>query len=280
MFRLLNELKDKICIPGPQVDISGLEIDNLRKKSVVVLPAGGEGTRMRQLTEAQGLHKVVLRPEGGESLIQRIVEMYRDAGLTEFVALIYYEGESVVNDLGDGSSLGVKITYSQDPGGPVGRGGAILNAMENGILAQGSTLIVHNPDDQIVRYSGSFPDDILKGHLQGAKEGAVATAVVVPETPYSYTGFKIESGKIRQIAAYPPVPIPAHTGVTVLGPETFSYFREIFDLSKKMDFEPYLFPKLVEEDRLYSVIIPSQCWIAVNDLKGLRAYLEAVERKE
>lgn len=275
MFNALDELRARVCRPGPRPQVAPQEIERLKETCVVVLPAGGEGSRLRTLMGSDAVNKAALKL-GDESLIRRTARMYRDAGVGRFVALIYHAGASVVEDLGDGKALGAEVRYSEDPGRPVGRGGAILNAIQNGLLPEGATLIVHNPDDQIVRYPGSFVDDVLAGHLQGTRAGAIATVVVVGETPYTYTGLRVEEGRVREIASYPPIPIPTHIGVSVLAPETFPYFRRMFDLSQKMDFEGVMFPKLVEEGRLYAVLIPSECWIAVNDPKGAKRFLEAV----
>ncbi|OGG51231.1 MAG: hypothetical protein A3F84_17925 [Candidatus Handelsmanbacteria bacterium RIFCSPLOWO2_12_FULL_64_10] len=275
MFRALDELRARVCRPGPRPQADPQEIDRLKETCVVVLPAGGEGSRLRTLLGSDAMNKAALKL-GDESLIRRTARMYRDAGVGRFVALIYHAGASVVEDLGDGKALGAEVRYSEDPGRPVGRGGAILNAIQNGLLPEGATLIVHNPDDQIVRYPGSFVDDALAGHLQGARAGAIATVVAVGETPYTYTGLRVEEGRVREIASYPPVPIPTHIGVSVLAPETFPYFRRMFDLSQRMDFEGVMFPKLVEEGRLYAVLIPTECWIAVNDPKGAKRFMEAM----
>lgn len=275
MFRALDELRARVCRPGPRPQADPQEIERLKESCVVVFPAGGEGSRLRTLLGSDAVNKAALKL-GDESLIRRTARMYRDAGVGRFVALIYHAGASVVEDLGDGKALGVEVRYSEDPGRAVGRGGAILNAIQKGLLPEGATLIVHNPDDQVVKYPGSFVDDVLAGHLQGRRSGAIATVVAVRETPYTYTGLRVEEGRVREIASYPPIPIPAHIGVSVLAPETFPYFHRLFDLSQRMDFEGVMFPKLVEEGRLYAVLIPSECWIAVNDPKGAKRFLEAI----
>jgi NDP-sugar pyrophosphorylase family protein len=203
--------------------------------------------------------------------------MYRDAGFRDFVALVFYHAQSVIDVLGDGSHLGVNITYSHDPEQPVGRGGAIRNALDNGSIPRTKSLIVHNPDDQIIKYEGSFPRDIVAGHLAGVQKGLLATAVVVDGTPYTYTGMKIDHGVVDQIEMYPYIPIPTHVGVTVFSPSVYDYFTKLFDLTKKVDFESVLFPILAKERRLYSFMIPGRCWLSVNDPKALAKLIEIVQ---
>lgn len=276
MLGALDALRAQMCTPGPAPTVSDEELDALKGRCVVALPAGGEGSRLRHLTQEAGLQKAALRLAEGDSLIVRTVKMYRDAGIKEFVALVFHKAKSVRDELGDGGDLGVRIAYSEDPGRPVGRGGAIRHAVENGAIRTDATLIVHNPDDQIVQYPGSFVDDVLAGHLQGSGQGMLGTVVVVPQTSYAYTGLRIVKGKVTDVATYPAIPVPCHVGVTVLAPGTFPLFSEMFDLSQKVDFEGVLFPELVRQGRLYSVVIPPQCWIAVNDPKGVKRFVEAV----
>ena len=82
------------------------------------------------------------------------------------------------------------------------------------------------------------------------QKGALATAVVVDGTPYTYTGMKIDHGLVEQIEMYPYIPIPTHVGVTVFSSPVYNYFTKLFDLTKKVDFESVLFPLLAEERRL------------------------------
>ena len=251
---------------------------------VVALPAGGSGERMQALTDQHRSHKSALVLPNGDTMIQRTVRMYCAAGLREFVALVSYQAESVMKLLGDGSDLGATIRYSHDPDVPVGRGGAIRNALENGSIPDTKNLIVHNPDDQIVNYPlaglgwdpASFPRDVVQAHLTGLRKGHIATAVVVEGMPYTYTGMKINDGVVEEIEMYPHVHIPAHIGVTAFSPEVYPYFLRLFDLKVPTDFESVLLPILCEERRLYAVAIPNECWIPVNDPKDLRELVQAL----
>ena len=213
-------------------------------------------------------------------MTERTIRMYREAGFQDFVALVFHHAQSVIDVLGDGSHLGAHITYSHDPEHPVGRGGAIRNALDNSSISRTKSLIVHNPDDQIIRYEGSFPRDIVAGHLAGVQRGMLATAVVVDGTPYTYTGMKIDNGIVEQIEMYPYIPIPTHVGVTVFSASAYDYFTKLFDLTKKVDFESVLFPLLAQERRLYSFMIPGRCWLSVNDPKALAKLIELVQNEK
>lgn len=206
-------------------------------------------------------------------MIEMAIRMYRDAGFKEFVGLLYHSSESVTEVLGNGEKYGVNIEYSYDPGKPVGKGGAIKNALELGILPNDKHYIVHNPDDVIIENQSNFVRRIVSGHLQGAKHGAVATVVVVEGTPYTFTGMKVQDGFIEQIEMYPMIPIPTHVGVTVFSPQVNEYFHSMFSYERKSDFEKELFPVLSAEKKLWAVNIDNTPWLAVNNPKAYKDLL-------
>jgi NDP-sugar pyrophosphorylase family protein len=280
MKAALDNFRNAIYNPGESVHISKSEFQQFANNCVVALAVGGEGSRLKALTDSQQVHKTALRLPNGETMTERTIRMYRESGFRDFLALVFHHAQSVIDTLGDGSHLGVRIAYSHDPVRPVGRGGAIRNALDNGSIPHTKNLIVHNPDDQIIRYKGSFPDDIVAGHIAGVQRGMLATAVVVDGTPYTYTGMKIDQGIVEQIEMYPYIPIPTHVGVTVFSPNVYDHFINLFDLTKKVDFESVLFPLLAQERRLYSFMMPGSCWLSVNDPKALARLIELVQNEK
>jgi mannose-1-phosphate guanylyltransferase len=274
----LDHFRNAIYSPGETAQLSNSELRQFAEQCVVALAVGGEGSRLKAATDSQQVHKTALRLPNGDTMTERIIRMYRDEGFLDFVALVFHHAQSVIDVLGDGSRLGVRITYSHDPERLIGRGGAIRNAIDNSSIPRAKNLIVHNPDDQILSYEGSFPRDIVAGHLAGVQRGMLATAVVVDGTPYTYTGMKIDRGVVEQIEMYPYIPIPTHVGVTVFSPGVYDYFFKLFDLTKKVDFESILFPLLARERILYSFMIPGRSWLSVNDPKALAKLIELVQK--
>ena len=126
---------------------------------------------------------------------------------------------------------------------------------------------------------GTFPRDIVAAHLAGLRRGAVATAVMVAGASAPYTGMRIRDGVVEEVAPYPFVPIPAHIGVSVFSAAVYPLFDELFDLTKRTDFEGVLFPILARERRLYSALIPTASWFQVNDPKSLNALIDVVREE-
>ncbi len=274
MIQELNELKQKICNITPPPQLSKDEINKAKENIVVALMAGGEGSRFKSVMGSENTNKNSFQLPNGDTMIEMTIRMYRDAGIKKFVALVYHHASSIVNILGDGSRLGVEIKYSYDPDRPIGKGGAVLNAYENGSIPENASLIVHNPDDVILDYNGSFPDDIINAHLYGLSCGSEVTVIVTEGTPYNYSGMSIQDNFVTDIQYEPIIPIPTHIGVTLFSPKCLEYFKKNIDLTKKSDFETVLFPIFSKEKKLYAYSIPNENWIAVNNLKAYSTLLK------
>jgi NDP-sugar pyrophosphorylase family protein len=267
---IMAELRERINTEDTTTTVSKEEVEELKANTVVVMPAGGTGTRIRAETHSEGINKVMIKIDGKRSMIEKVVEDYAECGIDKFVVLTGFLTSKVKEHLGDGSRWGVEIKYSDDPEGKkVGNAGAILNALNNGSIDDRLTSIVHNPDDVIVGLDRPYGEVFLEGHLKGRKNGCIGTFVVVPQTPYQYSGMIIHSGKVQDITKYPSIAIPAHTGITVFDPEVYDYFREMVSLEVESSFENVICPSIAKEQRLFAINIPSDTWIPINNLKGL-----------
>lgn len=270
----LDLLKSKIATFGNTQPLTDAEWEKIRNKVTVLLMAGGEGSRFSPVAQGQEVNKNSFILPNNDTMIEMCIRSYKEAGITNFVALLFHKAESVEKLLGDGSKLGVNIQYSYDPGKPVGKGGAVKHAVEDGLVPNDHYFIVHNPDDVILDYPGVFAKDVMSAHLQGEKSGAVATVVVVETTPYQYSAMKVSDNFVDQIEMYPMIPLPTHVGVTVFSPGIGQSFMDSFSYDKKEDFEKKLFPILSDKKQLYAVKIPTECWIAVNNPKSFQDLLK------
>jgi NDP-sugar pyrophosphorylase family protein len=271
---IMAELRERINTEDTTTTIDKKEVEELKKNTVVVMPAGGRGTRIRAETKSEGINKVMIRIDEEQSMIEKAIRDYAACGITKFVVLTGFLAEKVEEHLGDGSKWGLEIKYSRDPDGrKVGNGGAILHALNSGIIDDSLTAIIHNPDDVIVGMDRPYGEVFLEGHLKGKKNGCIGTFVVVPESPFQYSGMIIEKGKVLDITKYPPIAIPAHTGISVFDPAVYAYFRRMISLDVETSFEKVICPVLAKEGQLFAVNIPSTSWIPVNDLKGLETVL-------
>ena len=92
----------------------------------VALLAGGLATRLRPITEK--IPKVLV-PIAGRPFLAHQLDLLRSQGLTHVVLCLGHLGEMVVEQFGDGSTLGMKLEYSFDGSKLLGTGGALKQAL-------------------------------------------------------------------------------------------------------------------------------------------------------
>jgi NDP-sugar pyrophosphorylase family protein len=275
----LQRLASALCTAAPASDIPEAEIAAFIRECVVTLPAGGFGYRMRDVAvEAGGVTQKALLPvPGGETLIGRLIRQYAQAGFRRFVALVNHEGGAVEAHLNRGRAWGVEVRASYDPE-PTGSGrtGALAHAMAIGILPADGPVVVHNADCHLMHYPGIFPRDLVEAHLQAVRRGEVrATLAAVGGTRYPYTGMQIREGTVTGVEMYPFIPVPTHTGITILTPAGLQDIRENLTKSKQ-NFERDLFPRWSADGHLAAMVIGHEHWIAVDDRKAYRIFCRAV----
>ncbi len=77
--------------------------------SQAVILAGGQGTRLRPLTDDRPKPMVVV---DGRPFLEYLVEQLRESGIREVVLLLGYLPHVVIDHFGDGSAFGVRMRYS------------------------------------------------------------------------------------------------------------------------------------------------------------------------
>ena len=92
-----------------------------------VILVGGEGTRLRPLT--YGTPKPMV-PLFGVPFLERALVRLREAGVTQTVLAAGYLPEAIESHFGDGSRIGMKLTYVVEAA-PLGTAGALRNVAEH-----------------------------------------------------------------------------------------------------------------------------------------------------
>ena len=86
-----------------------------------VIMAGGEGRRLRPLTEAT---PKPLLSVGGKPLVEILIERLRQSGIAHVLVALHHKSEMIRERLGDGARLGVRMDYVEEPR-PLGTMGAL-----------------------------------------------------------------------------------------------------------------------------------------------------------
>ena len=116
-------------------------IESLKNNTPVVIMAGGEGLRMRPLTERLPKSMVGIN---GTPIIEKLLSNLIEQGFSNFFFSINYLGEIIENYFGDGRKWGGNITYLKE-GKKLGTGGALslLKGVKNQLIILNGDLVTN-----------------------------------------------------------------------------------------------------------------------------------------
>jgi mannose-1-phosphate guanylyltransferase/phosphomannomutase len=221
--------------------------------------AGGEGTRLRPLTANQP--KPML-PLGNRPLMEHIVGHVRGHGFKDIVVTVQFLASQVRNYFGDGSDMGVDLTYATEPT-PLGTAGSVRNAADR-------------LRDTFLVISGDALTDIDLEELVDfhRARGALATVALkrVPNPLEFGIVITTEDGRIERFLEKPHwgqvFSDTINTGIYVLEPEVFAHIPE----GGPADFAADVFPKLLVEGLPLFGYVADAYW---EDVGSLAAYQRA-----
>lgn len=193
-----------------------LAIDNAlftpyRLDNWVVLMAGGQGRRLRTLT--QSCPKPLLKV-GSKAILEVIIESLSGQGFRKFFISVNYRAEMVMKYFGDGSQWGVNIDYLQESR-PLGTAGAL--GLLPGVPAL--PLLLMNSD---ILTSISF-SRLLEYHQQRSNTATICIKEQVHQIPYGVVDF--QDGLLTGIVEKPQQSLFINAGIYVLNPDIMSYVQ-------------------------------------------------------
>jgi NDP-sugar pyrophosphorylase family protein len=106
--------------------MSALEEDCQLAEWPVAILAGGLATRLRPVTEK--IPKALIAVAGQPFLLHQL-RLLQAAGIRKVMLCVGYLGEMIEREFGDGSNLGVSLSYSFDGPELLGTGGALKKAL-------------------------------------------------------------------------------------------------------------------------------------------------------
>ncbi|MCY4111376.1 MAG: nucleotidyltransferase family protein [Chloroflexi bacterium] len=218
-----------------------------------VLIAGGKGERLRPLTVDRPKPMVEV---AGRPIMARQIDWLIGQGVDRFVVSCGAMHEVIQDYFGNGSSLGVEITYEVEDT-PMGRGGGLRLGCAQ-IPATEELFIATNADILSAQ-------ELAPMIAQHREDGNTATILL---TPYvSQFGIvEIEGRQVRQFATNPVLPHWVNGGVYVMS-------REIeHQLPVVGDHEDSTFSDLAAQGKLGA--FPSRAWWRAMDSVKDHARLE------
>ena len=232
-----------------------------------VILAGGEGSRLRPITEKVAKPFVTI---DGKHCIEHVIEALVRDGFQDILMTMYYKPMDIIGHFGSGLKWGANITYSIEDT-PLGTFGGVIK--NRGFLKE--TFVVASGD---VLADVDFRD--LYDHHKSKK--AIATmALTTADNPteYGIVGLNGE-GLIERFKEKPPIEEVfsnlINAGIYILEPDVFDYFPP----NTNVDFSKNLFPALLDAgEPLYGREV-SGLWIDIGRPRDLiAAHLEVFRRR-
>ncbi|MCH5188564.1 MAG: NTP transferase domain-containing protein [Oscillospiraceae bacterium] len=222
-----------------------------------VIMAGGEGTRLRPLTcdIPKPLVRLVNAP-----IMEHTIRLLRDNGTTDIAVTCGYLGEKIKEHFGDGSALGVKLSYFFEDA-PLGTAGGVKNAA--GFI-----------DGDFLCISGSVVTDINLGELISFHKcrGAMATlALTKSPAPMEHSMVVTNpDGRVTRFVDNPDWSMVSSTlisaGIFVLSPKALNYITP----GTKSDFARDLFPAMLKDNQGIYALRSGGYWCDIGDPASYR----------
>lgn len=152
----------------------------------VCILAGGRGTRLGSITD--DIPKPMVQV-AGRPFIDWLLDQMQDEGFTEAVLLIGYKGDILREHVGDGSTFGLSVRYSDDGPTPIGTLGAIRKALPllgaDVPVLYGDTYLTVPFRDVVAAHTSSSAEATMTV-LRNRGAGDASNAVVVGDSVIAY----------------------------------------------------------------------------------------------
>jgi dTDP-glucose pyrophosphorylase len=224
--------------------------------NVVVVMAGGLGTRLNPITEA--LPKPLIRI-GAKPILETILDNFREFGFREFYLSVNYKAEMVKEYFGDGSRWGISIRYLEESK-RLGTAGAL-------------SLLPVRPTKPLIVMNGDLLtkvnfQQLLDFHHDHDDAATMCVREYDLKVPFGVV--TMEDHHITAVDEKPVQRFFVNAGIYVLEPDTLDCVprEEQFDMTS-------LFQMLVESGQRVSAFPIREYWLDVGRLDDLeRARLE------
>jgi mannose-1-phosphate guanylyltransferase / phosphomannomutase len=225
-----------------------------------VIMAGGEGTRLRPLTN---LRPKPMVPVANRPVMEHILRLVKWHGIHEVVATLQYLPQVIENHFGDGSEWDMDMTYALEDR-PLGTAGSVKNAAD--ALKNDSFIVI----------SGDSLTDFDLGHVidfHKEKGAAVTIALQRVSNPLEF-GVVItdDNGKVKRFLEKPTwgqvFSDTINTGIYVVEPEVLEHIPP----GEPYDFSSELFPKLMKKGYPIYGCVEDGYWC---DIGSLGSYIQA-----
>lgn len=225
--------------------------------------AAGLGTRLRPITYE--IPKPVV-PVCNRPIVEHLARLLAAHGVDELVANLHWFPDTVKAALGDGSELGVGVSYEFEER-LLGTAGGVRNV---------SSFLTEPGEDFLVLAGDALTDvDLTKLMAAHRSNGGVATLAVKKVSDVSEYGVIVVDAEGR-IQGFQEKPDPAEALSDLVNCMVYAFSPEVFDYfpgepGEEIDFALDVFPRLLELDVPFHVHEIDSYW---NDVGTLREYVQ------
>lgn len=253
---ILDQMRRKRLHQIPIVDDNGCVVDIElldeilkceERGNCVILMAGGLGRRLHPLTE--DCPKPLLEV-GGKPLLQTIMENFKEYGFHKFYISVNYKGEMIEGYFGDGSKMGVEISYIRE-NKRMGTAGAI------GLLSI-------KPSEPIIVMNGDLLtkinfNQLLDFHFKNKAKATMCVREYKFQVPYGVV--KMNKNRLVEIDEKPVHSYFISAGIYVLEPDVFDMIPKdiYFDM-------PSLFKKMIKHGYIVSTFPIREYWMDIGQI--------------
>lgn len=223
-----------------------------------IIMAGGEGRRLRPLTERR---PKPLMPLLDEPVIGMTLRLLRRHGICGATVTLCYRADDVRHALGDGAAYGVKLRYAVEET-PRGTAGSVKDAARN---MEGAVLVLSG--------DGLTDADLTALYQRHVQSGAAASLVVKRvDSPSAYGVCEAdEEGRILRFREKPKDAPPGslvNTGIYFLEPSALARIPD----DGAYDFGREMFPAMLESGVKLQALETDAYWC---DIGSREAYCKA-----
>ena len=183
-------------------------------------------------------------------IIEWQIRWLKSFGIAEFIVCVGYMKERIIDYLGSGSRLGIKIGYAVEED-PLGTGGALKNA-ETLLSGQSSFFLLN----------GDILTELDPNRLKQAKSHAIA--LVPLRSPFGVVEINNSDSRVIGFTEKPKIPDKwVNAGLYYFTPEIFQYLPENGNI------ETTALPTLAREGKLTGVRYENTMWRSIDSHKDI-----------
>lgn len=241
LFVMRSKKLRHVPVVNSENRIIGLEIleellQQDKRNNLVVLMAGGLGSRLRPLTN--DCPKPLLKI-GSKPILQTILESFVDSGFSKFYISVNYKAEMIEEYFGTGFKWGVDIKYLHETQS-MGTAGAL------GLLPE-------KPKDPIIVMNGDLITNVnfqrlLEFHLENKAQATICVREYDFKVPYGVV--KVDNNRLVGIDEKPVHKFFVSAGIYVLEPkildliprDSFYDMPTLYERLIKLNYETIAFP--------------------------------------